>query len=121
MRRHLLRFLQIPAIGQVDGDPGRPEGVAADFRVDPGFLCAPLDHPEGIIPGEGLCRKPARFEDRPSGRGALFCHLEFRRFQCSDRGAPRDCDARAFRGACRLDLSRRLSGYRMTDRSRFLS
>jgi hypothetical protein len=25
MGRHLLRLLKIPAIGQVDGDPGRPE------------------------------------------------------------------------------------------------
>ena len=40
MRRHLLRLLEIPTIGQIDRDPGRPEGVAADFRADPGIHLA---------------------------------------------------------------------------------
>jgi hypothetical protein len=53
MRRHLLRLLQIPTIGQVNGDPGRPEGVTADFGLDPG-LRAPADHVKGILPVEGI-------------------------------------------------------------------
>jgi hypothetical protein len=31
---HLLSLLQTPAIGQVNRDAGRPEGVAADFGFD---------------------------------------------------------------------------------------
>jgi hypothetical protein len=34
MRRHLLGFFEIPAIGQVNRDAGCPEGVAADFGLD---------------------------------------------------------------------------------------
>src|ERR1700720_2735123 len=66
VRRHLLRLLQIPAVGQVDGDPGRPESVAADLRLDTRLLRPPLGHPEGIIPRESLRRKPGRLERRGS-------------------------------------------------------
>jgi hypothetical protein len=38
------------AIGQVDGNPGRPEGVAADFRLDPRGLCPPLNHLQSVPP-----------------------------------------------------------------------
>jgi hypothetical protein len=49
MGGHLLCLLQIPAIGQLDGDAGCPEGMAADFRTDPGFSRPSLDHPESIV------------------------------------------------------------------------
>ena len=35
MRRHLLGLLEIPAIGQVDRDAGRPEDMTADFCPTP--------------------------------------------------------------------------------------
>ena len=64
MRGHLLRLLQIPAIGQVNGDAGCPEGVAAYLGADPGFSRPPLDHPEGIVARERLCSQPAGLEIR---------------------------------------------------------
>jgi hypothetical protein len=48
VRCHLLRFLQIPAVGQVDGDAGCPEGVVADLSFDAGSLCPPLHHLERV-------------------------------------------------------------------------
>src|SRR3954454_22497157 len=50
MRYHLLRLLQIPAIGQVNRDPGRSKRVTADFRLDAGLSRAPADHVEGVLP-----------------------------------------------------------------------
>jgi hypothetical protein len=41
MRRHFLRVLKRAAIGKVGGDPGRPEGVGADFRLNAGRGRAP--------------------------------------------------------------------------------
>src|ERR1700730_19425917 len=52
MCRHLLRFLQIPAIGQVNGDAGCPEGVTADFGLNTGPPRSPADHVDSIFPGE---------------------------------------------------------------------
>ena len=60
MRRHLLGLLQIPAVGQVDGDPRRPEGVAADPGLDPGSLGPPLNHREGVLAVKGTLREDAR-------------------------------------------------------------
>jgi hypothetical protein len=34
MGRHLLRLFEVPAIGEVNRDTGRPEGVAADLRLN---------------------------------------------------------------------------------------
>jgi hypothetical protein len=62
---HLLRFFQIPAIGQVDGDPGCPEGMAADFGFDPGPPSSPADHVESILPIERPIRE---YTGLPIGR-----------------------------------------------------
>jgi hypothetical protein len=59
MRRHLLRLLQIPAIGQVNGDTGRPEGVATDLGLNPGMSRTPANHMEGILTVERPARKRA--------------------------------------------------------------
>src|ERR1700730_6668175 len=45
---HRLRLLERPAVLQVDGDPGRPEAVAADERLDARLLGAPADHPPHV-------------------------------------------------------------------------
>jgi hypothetical protein len=50
MGSHLLRLFEVPAIGQVDGDPRRPEGVAADFGLNAGPPSSPADHVEGVLP-----------------------------------------------------------------------
>jgi hypothetical protein len=39
VRRHLLRLVEIPTLGQVDGNPGRPEGVAPDFGFEGRCYC----------------------------------------------------------------------------------
>src|SRR3954454_13117904 len=49
MRRHLLRLLQIPAVGQIDRNPGSPECVAPDFGLNPGVSRPPADHVEDIL------------------------------------------------------------------------
>jgi hypothetical protein len=72
MRRHLLRLLKIPAIGQVNRDPGRPEGMAADLRFDPGLARAPADHVEGVFPIQRPLRKRAGFPVGRSKQRALF-------------------------------------------------
>lgn|SRR5512147_874603 len=38
MRGHHLRLLEDPAVRQINGDPGRPEAVAADPCREPGCL-----------------------------------------------------------------------------------
>ena len=38
VRRHLLGVFQQPAVEQIDGDPGRPERVAAKLGDDPGLF-----------------------------------------------------------------------------------
>jgi hypothetical protein len=44
MRGHHLGFLKRPAVGEMDRDACRPEGMAADLSRDPGRSCPPLDH-----------------------------------------------------------------------------
>src|SRR5512147_894075 len=48
VRGHYLRLLENSAVCEIDRDPGRPEGVAANLRCDPGYLCPPLNHVKGI-------------------------------------------------------------------------
>jgi hypothetical protein len=48
MRGHFLRVLERAALGEVGGDPGGTECVAADFRRDAGRRGAPADHPPGV-------------------------------------------------------------------------
>jgi hypothetical protein len=49
MRCHLLCFFEIPAISQVNRDPGRPEGVAANFSLNPGLTSTPANHVKGVF------------------------------------------------------------------------
>ena len=48
MRGHFLRVFERAAVGEIGGDPGRAEGVAADRLGDPGGDGAPADHPPGV-------------------------------------------------------------------------
>jgi hypothetical protein len=50
MRSHLLGFLQVSPIGQVNRNPRRPEGVTADLGPNPRLTGSPTDHVEGILP-----------------------------------------------------------------------
>src|SRR5689334_5652401 len=50
MRRHMLRLLEHATVQEIDGNPGRPEGVSADLRLDPRHLGPSLDHPKGKDP-----------------------------------------------------------------------
>lgn len=43
VRGHLLRVLEQSAVGEIDGDPGCPERVAAEFGFDAGVAGAPVD------------------------------------------------------------------------------
>jgi hypothetical protein len=52
--RHLLNEFASPAITQVLSNPGRPERVIADPRLDPRYHCAPADHPIDVRLGEGI-------------------------------------------------------------------
>ena len=48
MRRHLLGFLKVPTVGEIDRDAGRPESVTPDLCPDPGRLGPPLNHFECV-------------------------------------------------------------------------
>jgi hypothetical protein len=56
VRRHFLRVLERATVRKVSGDPGRAEGVAADFRRDAGRRRATADHAPGIPAGSWACR-----------------------------------------------------------------
>lgn len=43
-----LRLVEDPAVREIDRDPGRPEGMAADLCLNPGCLRLPLDHMERV-------------------------------------------------------------------------
>ena len=49
MRRHFLRVLKRTAVGELGGDPGCAECVAANFRCDAGRRGAPADHAPGSV------------------------------------------------------------------------
>ena len=49
MRCHLLRLFEIPAIGQVNRDPGCPEQVTADLGLDPGCFSPALNHSKSVF------------------------------------------------------------------------
>ena len=52
MRGHHLRLLEHPAVCEINRNPGRPEGVAADLCLNPGRLRPPLNHVECIGAGQ---------------------------------------------------------------------
>jgi hypothetical protein len=54
MRRHLLGVFEQPAIEQIDGNAGCPEGVTAEPGDDPGLQGATYDHPPGVLAGHAL-------------------------------------------------------------------
>ena len=100
MGGHVLGLLQIPAIGQVNRDPGRSEGVATDLGFDASGFGAPSDHVEGTPPvkrpfGEHArlpvgCpeQKPLRSSVMPAAKG-------------SSPNTPRAYGGPASRGVCR--------------------
>src|SRR4029077_12126418 len=59
VRRHLLRMLERTAVGEVSGDPGGAEGVAANFRPAAGHRRAASDRPPGVDPVHGGLGKHA--------------------------------------------------------------
>ena len=72
MVRHRGGLFERAAVLQVGRDPGRPEGVIADLRLDAGRRGAPADHGVGVRLGQGgrgQRVRPAadRAEQRPLG------------------------------------------------------
>jgi hypothetical protein len=71
VRRHFLGVLERTAIGEIGGNSGCPEPVAADFRGDTGCSGAPADHPAGVrlarwLVGQHAAVVPARCAEHPA-------------------------------------------------------
>jgi hypothetical protein len=64
VRRHFLRVFERTAVGEIGGDPGRAECLAADRRGDAGRLRTPADHEPGV-----------RLRQRPVGQDLVISAL----------------------------------------------
>ena len=60
MRRHLLRELEFATVLQVFRDPGGPERVIPDLRVDSGGERPPPNHPISVCLHHGFVGQPTR-------------------------------------------------------------
>src|ERR1017187_6541858 len=78
MRGDLLRDLQTAAVLQVRGNPGRPEGVVSDLRLDTGNLCAPPDHPVGIRLAHWQACERVGFSGRRAEQRPFWIRLQLR-------------------------------------------
>ena len=78
--RHGARRLQLAAIGEIGGDPGRAEAVAIDWAGKPGCPCPPFDHMKRVPSGQPppaerpplLSRQRAKQRPLGGGKTASF-------------------------------------------------
>jgi hypothetical protein len=71
MRGHGLGVLERAAGLEVRRDAGRPEHVAAELDLEPGFGRAPADHAIGVDPVHRLVGQHACFANRRAEEGGL--------------------------------------------------
>src|ERR1039458_5867065 len=76
MRGDLLRDFQTAAIPQVCGNPGRPESMVSDLRMDAGSHGAPPDHPVGVRLAHRQACERVGFPGRCAEQRPFWIHFQ---------------------------------------------